>query len=46
MKKSYGTETNKERIFDAVINGIIIAGVIGVVAMFMFIHYLGGWNSL
>lgn len=46
MKKSYGTETNKERIFDAIINGIIIAGVIGVVAMFTFIQYLGGFGAL
>ena len=32
--------------FNTVIDGIIIAGAIGVIAMFAFIGYLGGFGSL
>ena len=32
--------------FDWIIDGFIVAGILGVVAMFMFIHWLGGWEVL
>lgn len=36
----------KRSKFDAAIDGIIAAGAVLVAAMFIFIHYLGGWGSL
>lgn len=36
----------KRSKFDVAIDGLIVAGAVLVAAMFMFIHWLGGWGSL
>lgn len=39
-------QERKDRVFDIIVNAVIIAGVIGVAVMFAFIQYLGGLEAL